>query len=106
MQRPFVKHVGKSYGANFTMRGAALAIFGGELVQRFQVGVALLLETVECVLRVGGGVHVEVELRIVGLKFRIVLGEETVQARPVAVAFGMRKMRQHFAHGKKAASLS
>ena len=82
------------------MQRLAIAGRTRERAQELHVGFALLLEMVERILGICLAIQVIEETGVIGLQLRQFLGQETVHTQAVAMAFGMRKVRQHFGDGE------
>lgn len=98
VHRPLMEHLlqGDLTGG-FVMR-AALADGSRQLPQIFHVNLALLPEKFERSMGVSVAVEVEVHLRVVWLELRHLLRHETIQPHPIAVTFGVGKVRQDLGH--------
>jgi len=97
---PLVEHLVQGDFTCLRVPRAALTGASRQGPQKGHVGLALLREVTEGFFRVGITVQLHEHPRLIRLEFREVFVQEPIHARPIAVALGMGKMREHFRYGK------
>ena len=100
VKRPFEEHLVQRDLPGLLMQRHPATRFGRQVAQVFDVTLALLLEVVEGILRIGVPVQVQIHLRIVRFERRPSLRQESVDPHRVAVALRVGEMRQDLGHRK------
>ena len=93
---PLMQHLLERDLAGRLVPGSPFAGATRQRPQELDVSLALLLEVIERIFGIGIAIEIEIHLRIVRFELRQIFAQESIDAHAIAVAFGVRQVRQHF----------